>query len=427
MNKYIKLSSCFLLICLLLTGLTSCSEGKKNAETSPEIATPEDVYIVSLYSFVSGGLSYYDYDSDGRLLSITPVDPSTMRLADDAAGMSVKYSYSKDGKLSAVNYLSCDMELEYSSDGTVTGANYTDEEGSLKIEFEYGEEGRIKKETVYSDNELFLVSEYNSIGMLSKETMSLVGDATYLYTESYSKAEYTLSYSEVMTYKIEKNSKGLPSLMTSTSAQSVQTMLWEYTESDLCIAYTEKTQNSETRYEHTYDGKDRLIETKSFYKALDDEAYMQELIEYSYDEADNIKSDKYSAFNNDGSPLSVKYNEYKEGLCTKEVEELYTAGVIEKRSVTVSEYNNDDLVTMFENTVYLADGKIDSRVVNSIEYNSEKRISKVTTKNYEKGDVYEGSFVEEYEYNESGGYKLTISAYDADGNLKNKTEEEIDE
>ena len=422
MKKYIRILSCCLLVCVLCAALFSCS-GKK----IKEISAPKDVYIVSLYSFVSGGISYYDYDSDGRLLSITPVDPTTMQFADDTMGLSVKYNYSDDGSLSAMKFLEYDMTLEYSADGMAIGANYSDGEGGIDIKFEYDDRGRIKKESIYTDGEIFLVSEYNSIGMLTKETMSFVGDAAYVYAESYSKAEYTLSYSEIFTYEIDEDSKGRPASLKITSAESTQDMLWEYEENGLCRSYIEKTQNSQTRYLHTYNSESKLVKTESYYKALDDDEYLQELVEYTYDAQGNVATDKYSCYLGDGALFTFKYNEYENKLCTKSIEEEYSAGVVEKRSVVTTEYNDNDLVTLYESVVYLGDGSVDKRSVDNVEYDSDNRISRLTTKSYGKGDVYTGMFIEDYEYLESGGYRLTISEYDVEGNLINTTEEIVEE
>ena len=424
MKVYFRLICAILALLILCLGAAACSETKKD---SPEITLPEDVYLVSLYSFVSGGISYFDYDTEGRLLSITPVNPSTMQFADDEMGLSVKYGYSDDGKLCKMRFLSYDMELEYSDDGIATGAYYDDGDTTVRIEFEYGEQGRIKKETVYSNGELFLESEYNSIGMLAKETMSMVGDADYIYTQNYTKAEYILSYSEKIIYQIDKGEGGRPDSMTITSPESTQNMLWEYSENGSCKAYTEKTQNSETRYEHSYDSENRLTKTESYYKPLDDEAYLQELIEFSYDKDGNLSSDKYSCFNGDESLWSLKYNEYENKLCTKSVEESYTAGALEKKNVIISEYNDDGLITLSESTVYLGDGAVDRRLVDRIEYNTDKKISKLKSESYGTDNIYNGMFVEEYEYLESGGYKLILSEYDAEGNLKNKSEEIVEE
>jgi hypothetical protein len=263
--------------------------------------------------------------------------------------------------------------------------------------------------------------------MLTKETMSFVGDATYLYAESYSKAEYLLSYSEKFTYEIDEDVKGRPSSLKITSAESTQDMLWEYEESGLCRSYIEKTQNSQTRYLHTYNSSSKLVKTESYYKALDEDEYLQELVEYTYDAQGNVATDKHICYLGDGALFTLKYNEFENKLCIKSVEEEYSSGVVEKRKVITTEYNDNDLVTLYESAVYLGDGTIDSRSVDNVEYNSDNKISRLTTKSYGEGDVYTGMFIEDYEYLESGGYKLTISEYDVDGNLTNTTEEIVEE
>ena len=429
MKRYLRPLCLIIAVTLFCVGGVSCSkkddEGDR-APSIPEITSPMDTYLVSLYSLMSGGLSFYDYSDDGRLLSITPVEPFTMQLADTEDGISVVYTYSDDGKLIALNYLSYDMILTFGADGRPTEANYSDSEGDIKIEFEYGESGRIKKETVYNSGELFVVNEYNDIGMLCKESMSLVGEATYRYTKEFSKTEFTLSYSESMLYTIKQNEKGLPTVMNIITDKETQTMLWEYSAQGLCDAYVEHTANSQTRYEHKYDPNNRRIETISYYSAVGAEAYVVEKMEFAYEESGKLSYEKYSFLNDDGKLWSVKENEYKNGLCVSAVEEEYDSGVLTKKSRTLTDYNSKGLVERSENVVSNGEGTVESRYVDLVEYDDSDRIVRLTSENYGVGNAYDGKTIESYEYFENGAYKVITSIYGADGELLDESEDTVE-
>ena len=430
MKKIIKVIVCFLLVSVLLSGLFSCSDGKDNVGNegeAPTITAPADVYLISLHSLMAGGISYYDYDTEGRLLSVTPVDPYTMSLTDDPT-LSVKYTYSEEGKLVGMSYLSYPMELSFSDNGVPLEALYNGNDVELKIVFECYADGRIKKESVYNGEELFSVSEYGELGMLVKEKMELVGEAEHLYTADYSKTTYTFMYSDNMTYKIDTNELGKPVGMTMTSDKDTQYISWEYGDKGQCIKYTEKTEGSETVREHMYNSDSKLTETKVHYSGVDGLSYLLELIELSYDSEGRLASQKNTSYNSDGSLWNVDLKEYTDGLCTKQLKEEYGGGnILSAANETLTRYNAKGLVESNESITYDKDRKTVSRMVDTVEYDGMARLVKIESKTYGADDVYEGMSVEEYTYSENGGYKLTVSSYDSEGALVDSSEEYFEE
>ncbi len=430
MKKYTKILACFLLISVLSSGMFACSDSKDNVENegeAPTITAPADVYLISLHSLMAGGLSYYDYDTEGRLLSVTPVDPYTMRLTDDPA-LSVKYTYSEEGKLVGMSYLSYPMELSFSDNGMPLEALYNGNDVELKIVFECGADGRIKKESVYNGEELFSVSEYGELGMLVKETMELVGEAEHLYTADYSKTTYTFLYSDNMTYKIDTNELGKPVGMTMTSDKDTQYISWEYGDRGECLKYTEKTDGSETVRVHSYSADSKLTETKVNYSGVDGLSYLLELIELSYDGEGKLANQKNTSYNSDGTLWNVTVNEYNDGLCARQLKEEYDGGNrLSGANETLTHYNAKGLVELNESITYDKDRKTVRRMVDTVEYDSMDRLVKIESKTYGANDVYEGMSVEEYSYFEDGGYKLTVSSYDSEGGLVDSSEEYFEE
>ncbi len=427
-NRSLRLLSLLAALLLICVCVASCSKNKNSDDATPpsvpEITAPADVYLVSLYSYTSGGISYYDYDPDGRLLSVNPIDPYTMQpSAEDT--YAIAYTYSSDGRLESLKYFGLEMTIEYSDSGALEGAVYSGDDMTLEIEFECDENGRIKKETVYDNGELFCVNEYGEIGMLVKETMPLAGEATYIYTEEYNEAQCELLYGEAVTIRLEKGEGELPSLMTLASANQTQSYTWEYGENGLCSVYTEKTDNSVMKYHNKYNSENKRIETSVYYRSLSEPEYLMQKLEYSYDGDDLIYASD-SSFFSDGVLWQRRYNEYENGCCTKSVDEEYTDGVLSGKTEIITEYNDKGEVLNSQSTEYGTDGTVQKRIVDTVEYDADGRMSKITTRNYGKGDVYEEMLVEEYEYLDGGSYKIKTSIYDAEGKLTDQTEDIIE-
>ena len=100
--------------------------------------------------------------------------------------------------------------------------------------------------------------------------------------------------------------------------------------------------------------------------------------------------------------------------------------MLSKNTEIITEYNGKGEVLNSQSTEYGADGTVQKRIADVVEYDSEGRMSKITTRNYGKGDIYEEMLVEEYEYLEGGSYKIKTSIYDAEGKLTSQTEDIIE-
>ena len=449
MKKYIRLILLILSISIICSLLVCCSKDEKNDIIEPPaLSEARDTYMLSLFSLTSGGLSFYDYDSSGRLLAVYSADPHTMRIDYGNNDQSVIYEYEND-KLTKVYYWSYELQAEYDDRGYPKLAAYSDSEISVRIDFVCTDDGRIRKESVYADDSLFYVAEYAESGLLEAEEMNSTGSASYVYTEDYTKAKINVISGSAISYKMIY-AESLPKSFTLTSDNSTQYMSWSYNERGNCEVYCEFVDNCVTQYMNEYDSVGQLLSAKTYYAADGIDSVMIECVDYEYWDDGSISKKSVASYNYDGGYVSQKVSEFSNNYQTSYLEVFYLNGkkqssvldtyeydeawrvvklvtveydendILQSTYTELSEYDENGLLVMLEEINADEEGTATSRCVNELEYDSEKRPSKITMKYYDD-DIYSGMETEEYVYSEEGTYELTVSEYDADGNLINQT------